>query len=45
MKQIVERNPSLTPAISNTQLDASGRAVDIALFRIQPEVIDGRKTL
>ncbi len=45
MKQIVERNPSLTPAISATQLDALGRAVDIALYRIQPEMIDGRKTV
>ena len=45
MKQIVERNPSLTPAISATQVDALGRAVDIALYRIQPEVIDGRKTV
>lgn len=45
MQQIVERNPSLTPAISSTQLDAWGRAVDIALYRIQPELIDGRKTV
>jgi len=45
MKQIVERNPSLTPGITATQPDASRRAVDIALYRIQPEVIDGRKTV
>lgn len=45
MKQIAERNPSLTPAISVTQLDALGRAVDTALYRIQPEMIDGRKTV
>lgn len=45
MQQIVERNPSLTPAISSTQLDAWGRTVDIALYRIQPELIDGRKTV
>ena len=45
MKQIIQRNPSLTPAISATQLDALGRAVDIALYRIQPELIDGRKTV
>lgn len=44
-KQIVERNPSLFPTISGTQPDARGRAVDIALYRIQPEVIDGRKTV
>src|SRR5436309_9152559 len=45
MHLIVERNPSLTPAISATQLDAWGRAVDIALYRITPEMIDGRKTV
>ena len=44
MKLITERNPSLTPAISATQLDALGRAVDIALYRIIPDLIDGRKT-
>ena len=45
MKLITERNPSLTPAISATQLDALGRAVDIAIYRITPEMIDGRKTV
>ena len=45
MKLITERNPSLTPAISATELDALGRAVDIALYRITPELIDGRKTV
>ncbi len=44
MKLITERNPSLTPAISATQLDSLGRAVDIALYRIIPDLIDGRKT-
>ena len=45
MKLITERNPSLTPAISTTQLDSVGRAVDIALYRITPEIIDGRQTV
>ena len=44
MKLITDRNPSLTPAISATQLDTWGRAVDIALYRITPELIDGRET-
>jgi nitroimidazol reductase NimA-like FMN-containing flavoprotein (pyridoxamine 5'-phosphate oxidase superfamily) len=44
MKLITARNPSLTPAISATQLDSLGRAVDIAIFRITPELIDGRQT-
>ena len=45
MKLITERNPSLTPAISATQLDTWGRAVDIALYRLTPELIDGRQTV
>jgi nitroimidazol reductase NimA-like FMN-containing flavoprotein (pyridoxamine 5'-phosphate oxidase superfamily) len=45
MNLITERNPSLTPAISATQVDTWGRAVDIALFRITPEIIDGRQTV
>ena len=45
MKLITERNPSLTPAISATQLDTWGRGVDIALYRIIPDLIDGRKTV
>ncbi len=45
MKLISERNPSLSPAISATQLDSLGREVDIALYRITPELIDGRKTV
>jgi hypothetical protein len=45
MKLITERNPSLTPAISATQVDSMGRAVDIALYQITPEIIDGRKTV
>ena len=45
MKLITSRNPSLTPAISATSLDAWGRGVDIAIYRITPEIIDGRKTV
>jgi len=45
MQHILNRNPSLTPAISATSLDAWGRAVDIALYKITPEIIDGRKTV
>jgi uncharacterized protein len=44
MKLITERNPSLTPAISVTQLDAWGRSVGIAIYRITPEMMDGRQT-
>ena len=45
MKLITDRNPSLTPAISATQVDTWGRAVDIALYRITPELMDGRQTV
>jgi len=45
MSFITERNPSLTPALSATQIDSLGRAVDIALYRITPEIIDGRRTV
>ena len=45
MQNILKRNPSLTPAISATSLDTWGRAVDIALYRIRPDIIDGRKTV
>jgi uncharacterized protein len=45
MKLITERNPSLTPAISATQLDTWGRSVGIAIYRIAPELIDGRQTV
>ena len=45
MKLITERNPSLTPAINATQLDSIGRAVDVAIYRITPEIIDGRQTV
>ena len=45
MKLITERNPSLSPAISATQVDSIGRAVDVAVYRITPEIIDGRQTV
>jgi len=45
MQNILKRNPSLTPAISATSLDTWGRAVDIALYRIDSEIMDGRKTV
>jgi nitroimidazol reductase NimA-like FMN-containing flavoprotein (pyridoxamine 5'-phosphate oxidase superfamily) len=45
MKLITERNPSLTPAISATEVDSWGREVDIAVYRITPRIIDGRKTV
>lgn len=45
MQHILNRNPSLTPAISATSLDAWGRTVDVALYKITTEIMDGRKTV
>ena len=45
MQIILKRNPALTPALNQKQIDAWGRAADIALYRIQPELMDGRRTV
>jgi uncharacterized protein len=45
MQLITEKNPTLTPAINRTELDAWGRSNSIAVYRIRPEIIDGRKTI
>jgi nitroimidazol reductase NimA-like FMN-containing flavoprotein (pyridoxamine 5'-phosphate oxidase superfamily) len=45
MQRITESNPTLTPALNQTQLDTWGRANEIALYRIRPSIIDGRKTV
>ncbi|HEY0380388.1 MAG TPA: pyridoxamine 5'-phosphate oxidase family protein [Pyrinomonadaceae bacterium] len=44
MQLITRTNPTLTPAINRTQLDAWGRANEVALYRIRPAIIDGRRT-
>lgn len=45
MQLITESNPSLTPALNLTQIDTWGRANNVALYRVRPTVIDGRKTI
>jgi uncharacterized protein len=45
MQHITTNNPTLTPALNQTQLDTWGRANEIALYRIRPAIIDGRKTV
>jgi nitroimidazol reductase NimA-like FMN-containing flavoprotein (pyridoxamine 5'-phosphate oxidase superfamily) len=45
MQLITDHNPTLTPALNQTQVDAWGRANEIALYRIRPAIIDGRKTV
>ena len=45
MRLITENNPTLTPALNLTQIDTWGRANNVALYRLRPTVIDGRKTI
>ena len=45
MQAITESNPTLTPALNQTQIDTWGRANNIVLYRIRPSIIDGRKTV
>ncbi|HKP72991.1 MAG TPA: pyridoxamine 5'-phosphate oxidase family protein [Pyrinomonadaceae bacterium] len=45
MQAITARNPSLTPAINKTQLDAWGRANNVLIYRLHPDSMDGRKTV
>ncbi len=45
MQLITENNPTLTPALNQTQLDAWQRANQVVLYRIRPAIIDGRKTV
>jgi nitroimidazol reductase NimA-like FMN-containing flavoprotein (pyridoxamine 5'-phosphate oxidase superfamily) len=45
LQYIKESNPTLTPALNKMWVDAWGRASKVAIYRIQPGVISGRKTL
>ena len=45
MQLIVMNNPTLTPALNQTQLDTWGRANEVVLYRIRPAIIDGRRTV
>jgi len=45
MQLITEKNPTLTPALNRTELDAWGRSNSVAVYRIRPHIIDGRKTV
>lgn len=44
MQFIKERNPTLSPAINRTWIDAWGRANVIAIYRIHHSEMSGRKT-
>jgi nitroimidazol reductase NimA-like FMN-containing flavoprotein (pyridoxamine 5'-phosphate oxidase superfamily) len=45
MQAITTRNPTLTPAINKTQIDAWGRANNTLIYRLHPGSMDGRKTI
>lgn len=44
MQFITQRNPTLTPAISELWIDSWGRANVAAIYRIHPHTLSGRKT-
>ena len=45
MQLISERNPTLTPALNKTDIGAWHRLSRIAIYRIRPSAIYGRKTV
>lgn len=45
MDLITQSNPTLTPALNHTQTDGQGRPNFLALYRLRPAVMDGRKTI
>jgi hypothetical protein len=45
MQLITLSNPTLTPAINATRIDVWGRVNNVMIYRIHPEMIDGRKTV
>ncbi|MBA2733296.1 MAG: pyridoxamine 5'-phosphate oxidase family protein [Acidobacteria bacterium] len=44
MQLISERNPTLTPALNKTESGAWHRPNNIAIYRVEPSAIYGRKT-
>jgi hypothetical protein len=44
MQVITERNPTLTPALNETKIGAWKRFNNIAIYRVLPHSIHGRKT-
>jgi uncharacterized protein len=44
MQVIIENNPTLTPAINKTDIGAWHRLSNIAVYRVSPDAIYGRKT-
>lgn len=44
MQHITKANPTLSPALNKMWVDSWGRATNITLYRIRPDMISGRKT-
>jgi uncharacterized protein len=44
MQLITARHPQLTPALSHTRIGAWTRAGQVAVYRVRPEAIYGRRT-
>ena len=44
MQQITKSNPALEPALNRTQIDSPGRASEVAVYRVRPTSMDGRRT-
>jgi nitroimidazol reductase NimA-like FMN-containing flavoprotein (pyridoxamine 5'-phosphate oxidase superfamily) len=44
MRLITERNPTLTPALNHTKVGPWTRLSNVAVYRVRPEAIYGRKT-
>lgn len=45
MQLILERNPTLTPALNETKIGAWKRFRNIAVYRVRPDAIYGRATI
>ena len=45
MGYLTKSNPTLTPALNYTQMDGQGRPNFMALYRLRPALMDGRKTM
>jgi nitroimidazol reductase NimA-like FMN-containing flavoprotein (pyridoxamine 5'-phosphate oxidase superfamily) len=45
MQLILERNPTLTPALNKTKIGAWTRLNSIVVYRVRPSAVHGRKTI
>ena len=45
MHLLTKNNPTLTPVLNYTKMGGQGRPNFLALYRLRPSVMDGRKTV